>query len=815
MTINTTARTSQTYNSGSTFAFSFKVFVESDVVVKTRSTITSTETTLSYLTHYFVTLNTDQNSNPGGSITLQNVLTPQIQNGTLASLHELIITSNISPLQGTDLTNQGGFFPEVINDALDKSIILHQQIKEKLDRSIGFSLTNTIGSLEITESASARANKVLAFDSAGEFQVLQELGQFKGNWAAGTSYVQRDIVKDTQTNNIFICTGSHTSSGAEPLTTNTDSGSWSLLVDAAAATTAQTAAAASAAAAATSESNASTSATNAQTHATNANTAKVNSQVAAIDSENAKNAAEAALDTFDDRFLGAKASDPTLDNDGDALLDGALYWNTTDNVTKIYDAGNTAWVSLKLTVTEQNNVNTVGSNIANVNSVANISAEISAVSADATNIATVGQSISNVNNVANNITNVNTVASNVAGVNSFAERYRTDNSGSNPATNNDAGDLFFNQNTGKLLVYNGNTSAWEEASPTIGSFDINTISQFTGTGGNSATFNGVAYKFTINNAPVSVFQLLVSINGVLQKPNSGTSQPAEGFALDGANIVFSSAPATGSDYFIITLGQSVNVNVPSANTVSTSVLQDESVTLAKLAHGDASSDGKFLRANNGADPTFETVTDSTKLPTAGGTLTGNVSVADDVKIQFGAGNDLQIYHNNTDNWSYIEETDVAVEGLRIRGQNLVLEDNAGDNYVLCKHDAEVILYYDNSAKIETTSTGVGITGKIDISGAIDENVFAITDAATVDLEPDNGMIQTWTLGANRTATDNLSNGQSMLLIVTATGSNYTVTWPTMTFVGGTAPTLGGATPTAIELFKVGGTLYGATVGNLG
>ena len=55
----------------------------------------------------------------------------------------------------------------------------------------------------------------------------------------------------------------------------------------------------------------------------------------------------------------------------------------------------------------------------------------------------------------------------------------------------------------------------------------------------------------------------------------------------------------------------------------------------------------------------------------------------------------------------------------------------------------------------------------------------------------------------------------MLLIVTATGSNYTLTWPTMTWSGGTAPTLGGTTPTAIELFKVGSTLYGATVGDLG
>ena len=46
--------------------------------------------------------------------------------------------------------------------------------------------------------------------------------------------------------------------------------------------------------------------------------------------------------------------------------------------------------------------------------------------------------------------------------------------------------------------------------------------------------------------------MLVSINGVVQKPNSGTGQPSEGFALDGANIVFAAPPPTGADYLIVT-----------------------------------------------------------------------------------------------------------------------------------------------------------------------------------------------------------------------------------------------------------------------
>jgi hypothetical protein len=47
-------------------------------------------------------------------------------------------------------------------------------------------------------------------------------------------------------------------------------------------------------------------------------------------------AAEAALDSFDDRYLGVKSSDPTVDNDGDALVTGALYYNSTSEQVKVY-----------------------------------------------------------------------------------------------------------------------------------------------------------------------------------------------------------------------------------------------------------------------------------------------------------------------------------------------------------------------------------------------------------------------------------------------------------------------------------------------
>ena len=103
-------------------------------------------------------------------------------------------------------------------------------------------------------------------------------------------------------------------------------------------------------AAETAETNASTSAATATTQAgiatTKAGEAATSATSAASSASSAqasKDAALAALDSFDDRYLGQKTADPTLDNDGDALVSGALYFNTTDDVMKVYEGS--AWVA--------------------------------------------------------------------------------------------------------------------------------------------------------------------------------------------------------------------------------------------------------------------------------------------------------------------------------------------------------------------------------------------------------------------------------------------------------------------------------------
>jgi len=165
-------------------------------------------------------------------------------------------------------------------------------------------------------------------------------------------------------------------------------------------------------------------------------------------------------------------------------------------------------------------------------------------------------------------------------INDFNERYRVASSA--PSSNNDDGDLYFDTTANKMKVYNASSSSWDDvAAP--GNFFINTISSSGGSGGGSATFNGTATRFTLSNPPnQGAQQCIVSVNGVIQKPNSGTS-PSEGFAIDGNDIIFAAAPAASSPYFIVTIGNSVNIGTPSDNSVSTVKLQNLAVTTAKIA----------------------------------------------------------------------------------------------------------------------------------------------------------------------------------------------------------------------------------------
>jgi hypothetical protein len=445
MTISTTTIKNSYNGNGSTSAFNytFKISAESEMQVIIRSAA-GTETVKTLTTHYTIT---GVGNAGGGAVTFTA--------GNIPVNGETVILRRVTAqTQAMDLIDNDPMSADTIENAHDKSIAIAQELQEQIDRSIKLSRTNTMTSTEFTVDAASRANKILAFDSAGEISVTQELGTFKGSDTTTTTaaYLQRDIIKSTtaaQLNNVYICTAD---SVIGDLLTDTDH--FELLVDAVSAATSATAAAASEAAAASSAtdaqtaqtaaelaetnaetaetnaetaetnaatseanaaasetaaaasetnaassataaassatsasgsastattqasnastsatnaatsetnaatsastattqaSNASTSATNAANSATTASTQATNAANSATAAQTAQAAAEAAADNFDDTYLGAKASDPTVDNDGDALNAGDLYFNTTSNVMKYYDGS--SWNNIEATDT--------------------------------------------------------------------------------------------------------------------------------------------------------------------------------------------------------------------------------------------------------------------------------------------------------------------------------------------------------------------------------------------------------------------------------------------------------------------------------
>jgi hypothetical protein len=113
-----------------------------------------------------------------------------------------------------------------------------------------------------------------------------------------------------------------------------------------------------------------------------------------------------------------------------------------------------------------------------------------------------------------------------------------------------------------------------------------------------------------------------------------------------------------------------------------------------------------------------TYTDGRYVNASGDSMTGNLSFGDNDKAIFGAGSDLQIYHDGSNGRSYIVES--GSSNLYIAGENLRMTNTAGNEfYILADAGGAVSLRYDNVTKLATTSTGVDVTGNITVSGTVD------------------------------------------------------------------------------------------------
>jgi hypothetical protein len=640
-------------NSTTSFAFTFPIHSSAELQVILRAA-NGTETVQTLTTHYSIV----DNGASGGQV---NFVTAP---GTGITV---VLLRNTNLTQETDYISNDPFPAETHEAALDKLTLQQQELQEEVDRSIKLSRTNTMNSTEFIVASAERAGKILGFDSNGELVVSQELGTFKGNWSAATSYAARDIVKDTSTNNIFLANTGHTSSGTQPLTTNADSAKWDLLVDTASATSSAAAAATSETNAATSETNAAASAATALSHKNDAETAQTASETAQTAAETARTAAqvaqaaaEAALDNFDDRFLGAKASDPTLDNDGAALTDGALYFDTTNNVMKVYDLGNTTWRQIQLTTGDQANVNTVAAQISptnNISTVAGLNTEItnlsglsseitnlnnirtdisgvnsiqaavSAVNTNAGNINAVNSNSPNINTVAGlnteigllgtsgTVASINTVASNLAAVNAFANIYLGPNATAPTLDPDgsalDVGDLYFDTTSQTMKVYSssGWTNAGSSVNGTAARFEYTaTASQttFTGADSNSAV---LAYDAGFID---------VYLNGV-------KLAGADYVATSGTSVVLAAGAAVNDILMIVAYGTFQLANI-SINDLTDTPASIGSAGQALVVNG-AGTALSYANASSAEVYVFKTVNNNLNIITTNGGA-DNISNAD-------------------------------------------------------------------------------------------------------------------------------------------------------------------------------------------
>jgi hypothetical protein len=183
------------------------------------------------------------------------------------------------------------------------------------------------------------ANVILR-DGSQAMQAALSLGGFKiTNLATPTSNTDASTKAyvDSNVGSVSASATAAAASAAAALTSETNAAS-----SASSASTSASNASTSASNASTSASSASTSASNASTSASNAATSATNAANSATSAASSAASALAAFDSFDDRYLGAKATDPTVDNDGDPLNAGDLYYNTTSSVMKVYTGS--VWV---------------------------------------------------------------------------------------------------------------------------------------------------------------------------------------------------------------------------------------------------------------------------------------------------------------------------------------------------------------------------------------------------------------------------------------------------------------------------------------
>jgi len=229
MTITTTTLTKQYNGNASTtiFAYDFKILAEGDINVYLGTPVAAPTTwTLQTLTTHYTVSGVGEAG--GGNITF--VTAPPSGTGNV------FFERSTAQTQSTDYVENDPFPADTHEDALDRATVQIQELQEEIDRC--FKLgdpANPVpdsGTVNLTQNATNRASKYVAFDTSGDLTLDAGLGTWQGTWATATDYVVGDIVKDTNPtpNVIYRCNTAHTSTGSLPISSNADVAKWDQII---------------------------------------------------------------------------------------------------------------------------------------------------------------------------------------------------------------------------------------------------------------------------------------------------------------------------------------------------------------------------------------------------------------------------------------------------------------------------------------------------------------------------------------------------------------------------------------------------------
>ena len=359
-------------------------------------------------------------------------------------------------------------------------------------------------------------------------------------------------------------------------------------------------------------------------------------------------------------------------------------------------------------------------------------------------------------------------------IDDFKARYRV--GGTNPTTDLDTGDLFYNTGSNTMLVYDG--SAWTEVQ-SVGEYFIIPAAELADFASGSASVE------TISNAPSNAEQIILSINGVIQEPNAGTAVPTDGFSLNGAVIQLAATPPASSDVWGVIIGSTVNINEPSANSVSTVKIQDDAVTYAKMQ--DIATGNRVLgRATAGEIQEVQVATDmiaddavtyakmqnlananrvlgAAAAGEIGETQVQSAMIIDDVALGGNPTTTTQTAGNNTTRIATTEFVTTAVGAVNTDLVNDTTPQLGGN---LDVNGNQIVSVSNGDISIQPNGTGT-----VEVKRA-SSALNTLTDAATIAVDLSLANNHTVTLGDNRTLGNptNAEPGQTGSIFIVQDGT---------------------------------------------